>query len=175
MIAFLFYKRKKLSYDSLSKMTKPTAVDKTTVVMISNMKFQPMTPKIRKAPIFGNVSPTPLSKNGLKKMRQNTPNIVVLITGTKKLDSNKPKRLCFFLSALNTRPAIIPATVHLSKHARIVPAGLIGMKMANVDGENRAIMPLKKPTIAPESGPHIAAANTIVIIDKLILTGPNCK
>ena len=85
MIAFLFYKRKKLSYDSLSRITKPTAVDKTTVVMISKMKFQPTTPKMRKAPVFGKASPTPLSKNGLKKRRQNITKIVVLMTGTKKL------------------------------------------------------------------------------------------
>ena len=175
MTAFLFYKRKKLSYDSLSRITKPTAVDKTTVVMISKTKFQPTTPKIRKAPIFGNVSPTPLSKNGLKKMRQNTTNIAVLMTGTKKLDTSKPASLCFFLSALNTRPATMPATVHFNKQARTVPTGLIGMKIANVEGENKAIMPLKKPTTAPESGPHIAAANTIVIKDKLMFTGPNCK
>ena len=156
-------------------MTKPTEVDKTTVVIISKMKFQPITPKMRNAPILGKVSPTPLSKNGLKKMRQNIVNIPVLMTGTKKLDNNKPTSLFFFLSALNTRPATMPATVHLSKHAKMVPAGLIGIKIARVDGENNAIMPLKKPTIAPERGPHIAVANTMVIKDKLILTGPNCK
>ena len=156
-------------------MTKPTAVDKTTVVMISKMKFQPITPKMRKAPMFGKVSPTPLSKNGLKKRRQNITKIVVFMTGTKKLDNNNPVNLCFFLSALNTIPATIPATVHFNKHANTVPTGLIGMKIANVDGENSAITPLKKPTTAPESGPHIAAANTMVIKDKLILTGPNCK
>ena len=145
------------------------------VEIISKMKFQPMTPKMRNAPMLGNASLIPLSKNGLKKMRQNIVNIPVLITGTKKLDNNKPTSLFFFLSALNTIPAIIPATVHLSKHAKMVPAGLIGIKIARVDGENNAIMPLKKPTLAPERGPHIAAANTIVIKDKLILTGPNCK
>lgn len=143
--------------------------------MISKTKFQPMTPKTRKAPMFGKASPTPLSKNGLKKMRQNITNIAVLITGTKKLESNKPMSLWFFLSALNTKPATRPATVHLSKHARTVPMGLIGIKIAKVDGENNAKMPLKKPTTAPERGPHIAAAKTIVIKDKLILTGPNCK
>ena len=102
-------------------------------------------------------------------------NIAVLITGTKKLDNNKPATLCFFLSALNIKPATKPATVHFNRQASTVPMGLMGMNIANVDGENNAITPLKKPTTAPERGPHIAAAKTIVTKERLILTGPNCK
>ena len=102
-------------------------------------------------------------------------NIAVLITGTKKLDTKSPIILFLFLKALNTKPATKPAIVVLSKHASTVPTGLSGIKIAKVDGESKAIKPLKKPTTAPDNGPHNAAANTIVIKDKLILTGPNCK
>ena len=72
-------------------------------------------------------------------------------------------------------PANKPASVVFNKHAKTVPAGLIGIKIARVDGESKAIKPLKKPTTAPESGPHIIAANTIVTKDKLILTGPKVR
>ena len=130
---------------------------------------------MRKAPMFGYVSPIPLSRKGRKKIKQNIVKMAVLTIGTKALENNKAKPLFFFLIALKTKPATKPATVVLSKHARTVPIGLIGMKIANVEGDNKAIAPLKKPTTAPLNGPHIAAANTIVIKDKLILTGPNCK
>ena len=49
------------------------------------------------------------------------------------------------------------------------------MKSAKVEGENKAIKPLKKPSIAPDIGPYKIAAMTIVTKDKLMLTGPNCK
>ena len=69
----------------------------------------------------------------------------------------------------------MPATVHLSKHAMTVPMGLIGINNAIVDGENKTIMPLKKPRIAPDNGPYKTAAKTIATSDKLMLTGPNCR
>ena len=158
----------------LSKIV-PTIVETTTVVIISKMKFQPMIPKMRKAPIFGNCSPTPLSKKGRKNIKQQTENRPVFTIGTIKLEIIKPKTWFLFLKSLNDKPASKPAIVVFNKQAMTVPAGLIGIKIANVEGENKAIMPLKKPTTAPESGPHIAAANTIVIKDKLMFTGPNCK
>ena len=115
------------------------------------------------------------SKIGRKNINAKIIKIAVLITGTKKLESNKAPALVFFFNKLKIKPATIPATVHFNKHASTVPTGLIGMNIAKVDGENKAIIPLKKPTIAPEIGPHIAAAKTMVTSDKLILTGPNCK
>ena len=108
-------------------------------------------------------------------MRQQMTNMPVLIMGTSKLETIKATTWFFFLRSLKTNPATRPATVHLSKHAKTVPTGLIGIKTAIVDGERRAIMPLKKPTTAPERGPQMTAAITIVIRDKLMLTGPNCK
>ena len=101
--------------------------------------------------------------------------MAVLITGTKKLETSKPTILFLFLNALNTKPATRPATVVLSKQASTVPIGLSGMKIAKVDGESKAIKPLKKPTTAPEKGPHITAAKTMAIKDRLRLTGPMCK
>ena len=131
----------------------PTSVEITTVVMISKIKLIPITPKMKKAPMLGKVSLTPLSKNGLKNIKQNIVNIPVLITGTKILATTKPKIAFFFLNKENTKPATSPAIVVFVKHARTVPRGLIGIKMANVEGENRAITPLKKPSIAPDIGP----------------------
>ena len=69
----------------------------------------------------------------------------------------------------------MPAIVHLSKHAITVPMVLIGINNAIVDGENKTIMPLKKPSTAPDNGPYKIAAKTIATSDKLMLTGPNCK
>ena len=156
-------------------MAKPAAVDRTTVVAISNKKLTPTTPKMRNAPALGNCSLTPLSKKGRKNNKQKMIKMPVLITGTKKLDVNNAATLLFFLRALNMSPVTRPATVHFNKHAKTVPIGLIGIKMAKVEGENKAITPLKKPTTAPDRGPQIAAAKTIVIKERLILTGPNCK
>lgn len=150
-------------------------MDKVTVVMISNMKFQPITPKMKKAPILGNASPTPLSRNGLKKMKQKAENIPVLSIGTVTLARTRPNVWLFFFNKENTKPATRPATVVLTKQARTVPIGLIGIKMASVDGEKSAIKPLKKPSIAPDRGPYRTAPITMVVNDKLILTGPNCK
>ena len=127
------------------------------------------------AQMFGYCSPTLASRSGLKKISEQITKIPVLIIGTKRLAMIMPRTGFFFLKSLKTKPATNPAIVHLSKHARNVPTGLIGIKMANVDGERSAIMPLKKPTTAPERGPQITAAITIVIKDKLMLTGPNCK
>ena len=69
----------------------------------------------------------------------------------------------------------MPATVHLSKHAITVPMGLIGINNAIVDGENKTIMPLKKPSTPPDNGPYNTAAKTMATSDRLILTGPNCR
>ena len=134
-----------------------------------------MMPKMRKAPMFGKFSPTPLSKKGRKNIKQNTENNPVLTIGTRRLARIKPTRLFLFLNNLNNKPANKPANVVFNKHANIVPTGLIGIKMAKVEGDNNAIKPLKKPNIAPEIAPYKTAAMTIVIRDKLILTGPNCR
>ena len=134
-----------------------------------------MMPKIKKAPIFGNCSPTPLSKKGRKKIKQNTENKPVLTTGTVMLDKIRPSISFLFLNNLNNNPASKPATVVFNKQARIVPTGLIGIKMAKVEGENNAIKPLKKPNIAPDKGPYNTAAKTIVTSDRLIFTGPSCR
>ena len=131
----------------------PTIVERTTVVAISKMKFQPITPKMRKAPIFGKASPTPLSKKGRKNNKQNTLKIPVFTIGTVKLAKIRPMRLFLFLNNLNNNPAKRPAKAVFNKHARTVPNGLIGMKMAIVEGDNKAIKPLKKPNIAPDKGP----------------------
>ena len=139
------------------------------------MKLIPMTPNIKNAPISGQASLTPLSKKERKNNKQNITNMPVLIIGTSAPEIRSATTLFLFLSKLNTKPATKPAIVVLSKQARTVPTGLIGIKIAKVDGDNKAIKPLKKPTTAPERGPHIAAASTIVIKDKLMLTGPNCK
>lgn len=154
---------------------KPVIVDKTTVVIISKIKFMPITPKIKKAPMLGNDSLTPLSRNGLKNIKLKPANIPVLITGTSTLAKTRPTYGFFFFIKENTKPAIKPAAVVFNKHVRTVPTGLKGMKSAKVEGEKRAIRPLKKPSIAPEIGPYSIAAITIVVKDKLILTGPNCK
>ena len=139
------------------------------------MKFQPMTPKMRNAPMFGKPFSTPLSKKGRKKIKANTENKPVLTIGTIKLAMIRPIRLFLFLNNLKRRPAHKPANVVFNKHARTVPKGLIGMNSPRVDGESNAIKPLKKPNIAPDKGPYNTAAKTIVINDRLILTGPNCR
>ncbi len=153
----------------------PTDVDKITVVAISKRKLIPITPKIRKAPIFGKESLTPLSKNGRKNTRLHVAKIAVLIIGTSALDNSKAITLFLFFNPWKTKPATKPAIVVFNKHARTVPIGLIGINNANVEGESNAIKPLKKPTTAPDNGPQMTPAKTIVINDKLILTGPNCK
>ena len=153
----------------------PVGVDIATVEMISKMKLIPMTPNIKKAPTFGKVSLTPLCKNGWKNSNAETTNIPVLIIGTNKEASINPTTRCLFFNKLKTKPAIKPASVVFNKQVTIVPATLMGIKMAKVDGENKTITPLKKPNIAPDNGPYNTAAMTIVTSDKLILTGPNCK
>ncbi len=153
----------------------PTVVDKTVVVPISTKKLTPMIPKIRTAQMFGKSVETLLSKKDRKNNKQNMVNIPVLIIGTRILASNNPKILLLFLRALNTKPATKPAIVVFKRQASTVPTGLIGINIARVDGENSAITPLKKPTTAPENGPHITAAKTMAIKDRLRLTGPRCK
>ena len=86
-----------------------------------------------------------------------------------------PTSWLLFLNSLNTKPAIKPASVVLSKHAITVPMGLTGINIASVDGENKTTTPQKKPNIAPDKGPYRTAAKTIATNDRLILTGPNCK
>lgn len=134
-----------------------------------------MMPKMRNAPILGKASPTPLSKKGRKKIKQNTENKPVLTIGTIMLAKINPTKLFLFLNNLKTNPARKPAIVVFNKQARIVPSGLIGIKIVNVEGDKRAIRPLKKPNIAPDKGPYNAAAKTIVTSDRLIFTGPNCR
>ena len=58
---------------------------KITVETHSKTKFQPLTPKIKKAPILGKASPTPLCKNGWKKINAPMANKPVLIIGTNAL------------------------------------------------------------------------------------------
>ena len=157
---------------SLSKRTIPNGVEITVVEAISTMKLIPITPKIKKAPIFGNVSLTPLSKKGRKKIKAKTEKSPVLITGTKMLASIKPTILSLFLNNLKTKPATKPANVHFNKQAKMVPIGLIGINKAKVDGENKTMMPLKKPNTAPDNGPYNTAARTTAMRDKLKLTGP---
>ena len=99
----------------------------------------------------------------------------VLIIGTNRLETIRPTILFFFFNRLKTKPDTNPARVHLSKHASTVPTGLTGMKIAIVDGDNKAMMPLKKPTIAPDAGPASTAAKTMATSEMLMLTGPICK
>ena len=107
--------------------------------------------------------------------KQHMIKIPVLMIGTNKLETIKPKVLFFFFNKLKTSPLTKPARVHFSKQASTVPTTLTGMKTAIVDGDNKAMMPLKKPTMAPETGPASTAAKTIAINEMLMLTGPNCK
>ena len=139
------------------------------------MKFHPITPKMRNAPMLGNVSPMPLSKKERKNNKQKTEKRPVLTIGTIKLERTSPTTLFLFLKILKTKPAAKPAIVVFSKQATTVPTGLIGIKIAKVEGDNKAIKPLKKPNIAPDKGPYNTAAITIVTNDKLMFTGPNCR
>ena len=149
----------------------------TIVVPNSTKKLIPITPNIKKAPIFGKVSLTPLSRNGLKNINAPMQNKPVLIIGTSALATNKPKYLPTvppsFSNKRYTKLAARPARVHLSRHTKTVATGLIGIKIAMVDGENNAIMPLKKPKIIAEIGPHHTAAKTTATKVKLIFAGPN--
>ena len=157
-------------------MTPPTIGDKTPVETSSIRKFQPINPTKRNIQMFGKAPlETLLSRIGRKNIKQKIIKIPVLIIGTNKLETMRPRILFFFLRSLKTKPEIKPASVHFNKQARTVPTGLTGMNTAIVDGDNNAMMPLKKPIIAPEIGPHIAAANTTATREILILTGPNCK
>ena len=153
----------------------PTGVDKSTVLMISKTKLMPITPKMRNKKIFGNCSPTPLSKKGRKNNKAKTENTVVLTIGTRALDMIKPTIWFLFLNSLKIKPARKPAKEVFNKQTRIVIAGLMGINMAKVDGEKIAIRPLKKPTTAPDNGPYKIPASTMVTRERLILTGPNCK
>ena len=76
-----------------------------------------MMPKMRKAPIFGNCSPTPLSKKGRKNIKQQTENRPVFTIGTIKLEIIKPKTWFLFLKSLNDKPASKPAIVVFNKQA----------------------------------------------------------
>ena len=160
---------------SLFKRIIPRGTDITVVDTISTIKFIPITPKIKNAPMFGNVSLTPLSRKGRKNNKQTTEKIPVLMTGTKILAIIKPTKLFLFLNNLNNNPATKPAIVHFNKQAITVPTGLIGMKIAIVEGESKTIKPLKKPSTAPDNGPYSTAPKTTVTSDKLILTGPICR
>ena len=151
-------------------------MDTTTVVPNSSRKFQPINPTIKNVIILANDSSlAPPAKIGLKKIKQIAEKMPVLITGTKILAKIMPRSWFLFLSALNTKPASKPASVVLSKHATTVPKGLTGINIAIVDGENKTIIPQKKPNIAPDKGPYKTAANTMATNERLMLTGPNCK
>ena len=160
---------------SLFKRIIPTGVEMIVVEAISTKKLMPITPKIKNAPMFGNCSPTPLSKKGRKKTRAEPEKIPVLMTGTKILASIKPIRLFLFLNSLKTKPATKPAIVHLDKQAKMVPNKLKGINMAIVLGDINTMRPLKNPSTAPDNGPYKTAAKTTVTNDKLILTGPICR
>ncbi len=99
----------------------------------------------------------------------------VFTIGTIKLAKTRPMILFLFFNKLKANPDKTPAKVVFKRQTITVPIGLIGINMASVDGENSAIMPLKKPRIAPDNGPYKTAAITIVINDKLMLTGPNWR
>ena len=135
-----------------------------------------MTPKIKAVPMFAKFpSAITLSKKGVKKINEKMQNIPVLTIGTRTLAMIRPRILFLFLSKLYTKPAINPASVHLSKHTMTVATGLSGIKIAKVDGENKVISPLKKPNTAPDNGPHNTAAITMATKEILMLTRPNCK
>ena len=157
-------------------MTVPIIGDKTPVEASSIRKFQPINPTIKNIQIFRKAPlVTLLSKIGRKKIRAKIMKIPVLMIGTNKLEATNASVWFFFFNKLKTSPHTKPARVHFSKQASTVPTTLTGMKTAIVDGDNKAIMPLKKPTIAPEIGPAITAAKTIATNETLMLTGPNCK
>ena len=153
----------------------PTVGANITVEINSKTKFQPITPNIKKAPIFGKASLIPLCKNGWKKIKAPMANSPVLIIGTIALAIMSANNSLFFLNSLYNKLATMPATVHLIKQTITVPYGLIGIKMAKVDGDKRAIKPLKKPRIAADIGPHKTAAKTMVINDKFMFTRPIWK
>lgn len=156
-------------------MIEPKILDTTIVVMISKTKFQPITPKIKKAPMFGYISPIPASKKGRKIIKLVNEKIPVLMIGTRMLIKIRAKYLFFFFNRLKTKPAINPAIPVFNKQTNTVPRGLSGINMANVSGDKRVIKPLKKPRTAPENGPNIAAAITIVTSEIFKLIGPMCK
>ena len=83
---------------SLFKRIIPRGTDITVVDTISTIKLIPITPKTKNAPMFGNVSLTPLSKKGRKNNKQTTEKIPVLIMGTKMLAIINPIRLFLFLN-----------------------------------------------------------------------------
>ena len=135
-----------------------------------------MKPISKTIQIFGKAPlETFASKTGRKKINAKTIKMPVLMIGTNRLAIINATVLFLFFNKLKTSPLTKPARVHFSKQASTVPATLTGMKTAIVDGDNKAMMPLKKPTIAPETGPAITAAKTIATNEMLMLTGPNCK
>ena len=75
----------------------------TTVVAISIKKFQPMNPTIRNVIILANdSSPAPPARIGLKKIKQTTEKMPVLMIGTKTLAQMIPTSWFLFLKSLNT-------------------------------------------------------------------------
>ena len=163
-------------YFSFLKTTPPTIGDITPVETSSIKKFQPMKPTNKKTQIFGKAPLVTLaSKIGRKKIRAMIMKIPVLIIGTNKLAIIKARIVFFFLIALNAKPDTKPASVHFKRQASIVPTRLTGMKTAIVDGDNKAMIPLKKPTIAPDNGQPNTAARTTATKEMLMLTGPNCR
>ena len=157
-------------------MTRPSIVDRITVAAISIKKFQPIKPTNMKPIIAPNDSlPAPPTSMGRKNTSVKTQKINVFMTGTITPARMIPSSWFLSLKSLNRKPATKPAIVHLHKQAITVPAGLTGMNIASVEGENKAMMPLKKPTIAPDNGPYNTAAKTIATSEILILTGPNWR
>jgi len=104
-------------------------------------------------------SSAPLCKKERKKMKQQIEKIPVLTIGTIRPATIRAIKRFFLIIKLNKSPATTPAKVHFNKHVMNVPIGEIDIKKA-VDGDTSAIMPLKKPTIPPDKGPHNAAAIT---------------
>lgn len=149
--------------------------DNTVVVAISIKKFHPTKPTIKKVIISPKEDPPDKSISiGLKNTKQHNAKMPVFIRGTSMLAITIPSAF-LFSNNLKINPATKPAIVHFNKQAMTVPIGLYGINRASVDGENKIMMPLKKPSTAPDNGPYNTAAKTIATKAILILTGPNCK
>ena len=111
------------------------------------------------------------SNIGLKNISVKIEKIPVLSTGTAIATKIDPTTV-FFLKAFIMKPATSPATVVLSKHAKIVPIGLTTKKTDNVLGEIKTITPQTSPRNPPTIGPYRIAPIQIGIRDKLILANP---
>ena len=157
---------------SLVKRISLVAMLKTIVVGNSMTKFQPIKPRMTK-PNAPNTSLPSAKSISLKKIKQPSANKPVLIIGTSAAAIGVAT--CLFLIARYTSEDTTPAIVHFSKHTSAVPKGDNGMKYAIVDGDNKAMMPLKKPNIAADMGPPTIPAITTGTKERLMFAGPICK